>query len=152
MYYTPDKLHKYGLRDTSSCPRCGLEGAGFAHISWFCHDIQQLWLSASKALTDTTDVMLESSPLPMLLGYVREIPKPCRRLIAVGLVLARRRIAMRWMQRLLPVLSDWRTDMIYCNTHSDNYRDLMPVTSRSTDIWGPFRAYLIRTSDAVTFQ
>ena len=77
------------------------------------------------------------------MGYIREIPKQSSRMVAMGLIIAKRRLAMRWMKGPLPTIREWHSDMLYCNIQSDNYRELIPEQSAPRDFRDPYREYLL---------
>lgn len=86
---------------------------------------------------------LPEEPLVALLGFDKLISKGVRKLTAIGLLLAKRRVAMRWMRGPLPTIAEWKTDLAYCSTQSETYNELMPVRCTPKDIWGPYRQYLL---------
>ena len=59
VYYTPQHLYQYGLRDTSACPRCGMEEAGFLHVAWSCTQIQEYWTQVIAVLQCMVDKTIE---------------------------------------------------------------------------------------------
>ena len=137
MYYTPLRLHKLGLRGDSYCQRCGEGEAGFLHLAWSCPPIYSYWSQVLEVMHRMIGEDIDWSPLIVLLGCVMDLPRHCRRLVALGLVVAKRRLAMRWMRGPIPTLREWQTDMLYCNTQTDTYREMMPIHGAPKDFWGP---------------
>lgn len=143
VHHTPSRLFRYGLRDTDSCERCSAPGADFMHLAWGCPPVQDFWSQVFSTLSAITGLPLEPSPLLALLGYTKPIVKDARNLIAMGLLLARRRVAMRWMRGRAPTTAEWHRDMTYCHTQSDTYNELLPPTSRPKTFWSLYTQYTL---------
>ncbi|KAJ1139689.1 hypothetical protein NDU88_006056 [Pleurodeles waltl] len=54
-------------------------------------------------------------------GYNKDVPTATQQLVAIGMLLARRRKALGWARQPLPTLKEWHGDMTYYNTQSDTY-------------------------------
>ncbi|KAJ1185339.1 hypothetical protein NDU88_002132 [Pleurodeles waltl] len=78
------------------------------------------------------------SPLLGLLGYVRDTPLSSRRLHALLLLFAKRRVAIHWGRRRVPAVRDWLADVTYGHTQLITFWELLPAASRPRDIWDPF--------------
>lgn len=130
FYRTPLQLHKIKLREDSNCWKCRREGAAFLHIAWECPGVQDYWCEVAQIISEVLNQTLECSPLVMLLGYVERLEVAGRKLAAMMLVLARRRLAIHWGAPRGPRSSDWLQDITYCQENLSLYWDLMPK-----DIW-----------------
>ena len=75
-------------------------------MAWSCALEQEYWTRVLTVLQQLAEEMIDWSPLVVLLGYVKELPKQCRRLVAMGLVVAKRRLAMWWMWGPVPTLGE----------------------------------------------
>lgn len=142
LYRTPLQLFKIKLRENSNCWKCNCEGAAFLHIAWDCLAIQDYWSEISNIIHAVTGQPVVLSPLVMLLGYVELTCSEFRRLTAMMIVLARRRLAMHWGATRGPRIKDWLQDITYCQEQLTLYWDLQPTASRPKDIWGPFITWL----------
>ena len=109
--------------------------------------IQSYWTQVLDVLGKVGVGVVVWSPFVALLRYVKDIPKPYRRLIAIGLVIAKRRLAMRWIKGPCPTLQEWQSDMLYCSTQLDNYMEMMPIHRAPRDIWGPYRLHLLSVQE-----
>lgn len=86
-------------------------------------------------------------PALALLGYSKHLPKGIRRPVDLGLLLARRRLAMHWMRGPTPTLSQWARDVLYCSTQTENYSELLPPRNRQKNFWGLYKTYLTTTGE-----
>lgn len=142
VYRTPLQLYKIKLRENSNCWKCKREGAAFLHIAWECPRVQDYWHGVASTISEVTGSVLDCSPMVMLLGYVERVNVASRRLTAMMLVLARRRLAVHWGDPRSPSIGDWLRDIVYCQENLTLYWDMMPSSSRPKDIWGPFVDWL----------
>lgn len=133
------RLYRYGLRGTDNCLRCDAPNAHFLHLAWDCAGIRNFWREVIGVVNTMLGCDISETPLVAILGYDKLIPKGVRKLTATGLMLAKRRVAMRWMKAPLPTLAEWKTDLEYCSTQSEAYNELMPLRCAPKDIWGPYR-------------
>lgn len=143
VYYTPERLFQYRLRDTADCERCRAGMTGFMHVAWFCPKIAEFWEKIIHTLNKITGLSLTPDPMLALLGYTRELRKGVRRLIAMGLLLAKRRIVMRWARWPVTSVADWSKDMLYCNMQSELYSELLPPQNHPKCFWGLYEQYFV---------
>ncbi|KAJ1105639.1 hypothetical protein NDU88_003044 [Pleurodeles waltl] len=101
--------------------RCGADETRFIHVVWLCPGIQRFWQTVQKDLEEITGERSELTSLLALLGYNKDVPPATRRLVAIGLLLARHRIALQSARGPLPTLNKWLMDKTYFNTQSDTY-------------------------------
>ncbi|KAJ1093880.1 hypothetical protein NDU88_006969 [Pleurodeles waltl] len=71
-----------------------------------------------------------------LLGYVSVAPAASLKLLAMTLLMAKRRVAMPG-GHLAPRERNWLKDLTYCKERLDEYWALMPATARRHDTWAP---------------
>lgn len=88
-----------------------------------------------------TDFRVTDTPMVGLLGYVKEVPPTRRKLVALLLILAKRRVAMVWGGHRIPREWVW-LDAEYCSDQLSHYWDMMPPKSRLKDIWAHLHNYL----------
>lgn len=135
------RLFRYGLRDTDRCVRCNATGADFLHVAWLCPAVEKFWRHIFQLLTDITGLLIAPDPLLALLGYTKPLRKGVRKLVAMGLLLAKRRIAIRWMRGPAPTIAEWDRDMLFCNTQSDRHNEFLLPSNRPTSFWGLYTQY-----------
>ena len=135
-------LARYDASRSSKCPKCQAPNADFAHMAWNCPLIAQYWAEIFTRLTSMTQVASDPDPLLALLGYVQDIPKPMCRYTAIALLLAKREVAITWGSKYPPKINAWLRSLTYCDTTSELFASLQPLTSRPRDIWQPLRDYL----------
>lgn len=136
VYYTPEHLHRYGLRQSAECERCHEPVADFMHLAWYCPGVLQYWVYIFTAINTILDLQLTPDPALALLGYSRGLPVAVRRLTDMGMLIARRVVARCWMRGPLPTAKRWANDMLYCCTQSELYSDLLPPMSQPKNFWG----------------
>lgn len=142
FYHTAEFLHKLHSRDDSSCWKCKREAATFMHIAWYCPKVSVFWSEVHGIIREVTGHPLQPAPLVALLGYVEEVPPAHRRLTAMMLLLAKRRIAIYWGVPRKTRISEWLSDIAFCQEHLTHFWELMPTSSRPKDIWSPFLTWL----------
>lgn len=140
-YYTPERMHRYGLSESADCPRCYYSPADFMHLAWQCPGIATYWEGIFGELSRIMDQNILQDPALALLGYSKPLPKGIRRTVDMGLLLARRRLAMHWMRGPLPKISQWMHDVLYCSTQTEQYSELLPPRSRPKNFWGLYHTY-----------
>lgn len=129
IYYTPERLHRYGLKD-ATCERCHCELADFLHLAWHCPGVAAFWRTVFKELSLIVETEIQPDPALALIGYSKPFPKKIRRLLDMGLLMARRRVALHWMRGPLPTMTQWSQDLLYCCTQTENFSELLPPKSR----------------------
>lgn len=145
LYITPATQHKIDPSRPLQCLKCGSPHANFAHLSWSCPKLHQYW---SEVHTMTSKILnLSLTPLPeiALLGYTVNFPTKLRQLAGICFLLAKREIALNWGSRSIPTTKAWLSSMVYCNTQSETYINVLSRSSRPKDIWGPFRNFLAKS-------
>lgn len=75
IYLTPVFLHKIHPEASETCPKCKVEGADFAHLTWNCGVIQKYWDTVFRSLSLMVEQSLHPTPLLALLGYVKPLTK-----------------------------------------------------------------------------
>ncbi|KAJ1107218.1 hypothetical protein NDU88_004611 [Pleurodeles waltl] len=116
FYRTPISLKRMGLRETDECWRCGSASASFLHIAWSCPKLKGYWSQIFVSVNQIVGRSDVSSSLPGLLGYVRDTPPAVRRLHALLLLFAKRRVAIHWGRQRVPAVRDWLADVTYGHT------------------------------------
>ncbi|KAJ1104726.1 hypothetical protein NDU88_002135 [Pleurodeles waltl] len=141
FYRTPISLKRMGLRETDECWRCGSASASFIHIAWSCPRLEGYWSQVFVLVNQIVGRSDVPSPLLGLLGYVRDTPPPSRKLHALLLLFAKRRVAIHWGRRRVPAVRDWLADVTYGHTQLTTFWELLPAASRPRDIWDPFASW-----------
>lgn len=149
IYSTPAKQHQIDPSRPHHCPKCFGPQVDFAHLAWTCPALQT---EIHATLADILQMPLTPIPEVAVLGYVANYPKPVRKFTAMPFLLAKREVARKWGGKLKPRVRDWLASMVHCNTSSDVYAELLPLSSRPKDIWGPLRSYLLTVNKPVTTQ
>lgn len=141
-YRTPINLYKMGLRPDDKCWRCGAEGASFLHMAWECPVVWEYWQLIFHSINQILETAVTPSPVQGLLGYVKHTHVSKRKLHAILLLFAKRQLAQLWGSKRKPTQKEWIRSITYGQTQLAIFWDLMPLTSRPRDIWGPFLEWL----------
>lgn len=144
IYRTPTQKFKMGLSTHDRCARCSASKADFSHLAWLCPQVHTYWCEVCAIISEIVSSQVSPDPLLCLLGFVKFHPDATRRLTAMLLVLARRRVSMCWGRRLAPKATLWVEDTSRCQTLLTEFWDLLPTKYRPHDIWGPLVSYLSR--------
>lgn len=88
-YVTQSKLHHIDPTRPDTCPRCKAPNADFAHMTWTCTELGEYWRAVFRELSLMVELEIQPSPLSALFGYVNDYPRPCRRYLAIALLLAK---------------------------------------------------------------
>lgn len=148
----PEKQHKIDPSRPHNCLKCYSPHDDFMHLAWSCQTIQNYWINVHDTLGAIIGMPLTPIPEVALLGYVANYPKTIRKLVAVSFLLAKREIALNWGNKRIPLVKHWMSSLVYCNTNSEIYADLLPQPSRPRDIWGPLRIYLSKKNNPPELQ
>lgn len=111
-------------------------------LTWNCGVIQAYWTEVSRHISLKVEHILDPCPLMALLGYVKPLKNNMRRFAALSLLFAKRQISLKWGVAGPPTIRGWLKDLQTCNTASDDYATLLPVSSRPKNIWQPLKDYL----------
>ena len=141
VYLTPKRLHTIYSDRNLACPRCGETVADFIHMTWACPVIDEYWRLVIEKLSQLTEWNIPLEMKVILLGL---LPSPkqkklTRKFIMLGLVLAKRRIAIRWLSKNPPRIEDWLRDMIEWSIAEEvHMKKIRKDDKRETDIlaWG----------------
>lgn len=150
VYYTPERLHRYGLRDDATCDRCRFSSADFLHLACNCPGIALFWGKIFRELSSIVAFDIPPDPALALIGYSETFPKQIRRLLDMGLLMAKRRVALHWMKGPLPTVTQWSRDLLYCCTQTETFSELLPPRSRPKNFWGLYTAYLMQQESDTT--
>lgn len=111
-------------------------------LAWLCPSIANFWILIFSKLSEITGETLRPDPLLALLCFSKRIRKDIRRLIDMGLLMAKWVVAIHWACGPPPTLTHWPRDMLFCNTQTEAYSELLPPRSRPKNFWGLYKSYL----------
>lgn len=116
--------------------------AGFMHLAWTCPMIESFWHQIFFKLSEITQDTIHPDPLLALLGYSKKLKKSIRCLIDMGLLVAKRVLAIHWSRGSPPTIAQWSRDMIYCNTQTEAYSELLSPRSRPKIFWSLYNDHM----------
>lgn len=114
-------------------------------MSWACPQLHNYWQEITDTITTMVTEQIPNTPLVCILGVQPLKLARRRKFLAVALLLAKRRIAMRWGSKRPPRLKEWIVDMTYCRETLEVYAEEIPQASRPRDFWEPLVQYLQAT-------
>lgn len=94
VYHTPERLHRFGLRADAACDSCRAAEAGFLHLAWNCPGMSHFWGKIFQEISKIVGTEISPDPELALLGYTRGLLKAIRRMVDLGLLMAKQRVAM----------------------------------------------------------
>lgn len=134
-------MHKMGRQGDSCCPRCGQSSPNFWHMMWDCSILQDFRWAVVNLLSDILEIDVPLDPLVWLFGILDEElwSQYTRIMLRESLFLARKTIALRWIDRRPPRLNIWKNLV----NNSIMYEKLVYVNRRGTSkffkIWDSWR-------------
>lgn len=152
IYFTPAMTHKIDPSKPHNYRKCSAPQADFAHLTWTCLKLQHYWERVHYTLGQMINLPLIPTPVVALLGYTVNFPKKIRRFASLGLLLAKREVAVHWGRKSVPTVQNWLHSLAYCNVNSEVYASVMPSTSQPKDILGPYRSYIETIRQASSSQ
>lgn len=135
-------MHKFGLRTDNRCQRYQRPGADFVPIAWACPELEIYWRQVTEALSQMLTDNVPNTPLACLLGIHKIKQVRRRKLLAVALLLAKRRVAIKWDSKRPPRFKNWMSDILYYKESMGTYQECLPMASRPKDFWQPLVAYM----------
>lgn len=116
VYFTRARLWRAGLIASPECLRCGEDVGTLLHTVWQCPPLCRFWGRVLSCLSEVLGWELPTSPrfalLHVMEGVGGNIYK--RHLLWLGLVLAKRDIALVWKASQAPPLSKWKAGLDFC--------------------------------------
>lgn len=111
-YLSPKTLGKIFPNRSNECPPCRTQEADFLHVVWHCPVINSYWIEILDKLEKATGWTASKEMRTVLLGL---LPTPknkklTRKLVMLGLILAKRRIAISWRSPNPPCIKSWLSD------------------------------------------
>lgn len=109
-YLMPSHLHKMGRLDTPSCLHSGHNPANFWHMIWECSVIKTFWREIITFLSEILGRDVPGTPDVCLFNITDEDSWSyhSRIMIRESLFLARKTIALRWMDKRPPRIVIWK--------------------------------------------
>ena len=144
-YITPEKFNKFNGDVPDLCYRCTAEKGTLFHCLWACPKVSEFWLECGQEMQKILDINVVPEPTFFLLGiYPRDhtFKRSTRRFIDIGLLLAKRVIAMSWKSLYKPSIKKWIQEMtMYLPLERITYiiKDKQRLFE---EVWGGFMDYL----------
>ena len=101
FHYTPQQIYRFDSTVVSKCARCGCIGADFMHMFWQCPNLYTYWAGIFETISAMIGEVLAPDEYVAPLGDVHSICGTLRRFVAVASMLAKRKVGVQWMARVL---------------------------------------------------
>lgn len=145
FYWTPSRLFRIGLINSSTCWKCKKETGTFLHLIWDCAMVKPFWGKILKFLETWITVNLPLCPRLCLLGDKSVIPrltKEVHSVLMVGLASAARIILRHWKAPEQPTFQEWKVLM----TETASYEVMLTRIRGKRPVelshWVSFQVYL----------
>lgn len=108
-YRTPVQLHRWGGRDSSACPKCGVHRGDFIHLMWRCPKLHRYWEEVSRRISGLAQIHIPLNPTVYFLGAIEAEMFPGGKYLMITrlMYLARKLIARYWMTPTVPTGKQW---------------------------------------------
>lgn len=144
-YMTPVKLNKFNNDIPDVCIKCDKEKGTIFHCLWQCSQIKDFWEEVKQCIEEILEIKLHLEPKMFLLGIYPancNIRKKHRLFLDIGLLLAKRVIAIAWKEVDRPRIGRWLSELtttLPLEKITYAIRGKQPIFD---NIWGPFNNFL----------
>lgn len=115
IYVTPEKLNKYNSNIPDTCNKCNEDKGNFWHCIWDCRKIGSFWVAVTQTMKQILSKEVVLDPGFLILGLYPEnmrYTKSDRMFIDMGLLQAKRLIALKWKRTREPSITQWIKQMM----------------------------------------
>ena len=111
---TPRRLHIIYPNKDPTCPRCRSLEADFLHMVWLCRVLRGFWTEVVEEVGRAATWPRPLEVKVILLGLILKTKgrKVSRKFVMLGIVLAKRRVAIGWLSRVPPRIEEWWKDIL----------------------------------------
>ena len=124
VYITPEKLNKFNRQIPDLCNKCREDKGTLFHCLWSCPKISEFWEEVRALLQKILSTRLAMEPKLFLLGlYPAGLNIDCcqKIFINIGILQAKRVIALSWKKFGKPSIMQWFKEMSMCLPLEKNY-------------------------------
>lgn len=145
-YMTPVKLNKFYNTIPDVCIKCDKEKGTIFHCLWQCSQIKKFWEEVKQCIEEILEIKLHLEPKIFLLGIYPancNIRKKHRLFLDIGLLLAKRVIALTWKEMDRPRIGKWLSELtttLPLEKITYAIKGKQPIFD---NIWGPFKNFLL---------
>lgn len=144
-YITPVKLNKFNRDIPDFCIKCDKEKGRIFHCLWQCSQVNKFWEEVKQFIEEILQINLQLEQNLFLLGTYPancDIRKMHRIFLDIGLLLAKRVIAIAWKEVQRPRIGKWLSELT-TTLPLEKITDALRGKQLVFDInWGPFSNYL----------
>lgn len=147
LHFSKTKLHKIFPEVSPLCDKCESMEATLSHSYALCPKLQYYWVEIFRFLSVILKVQIEPDPILIILGISEELRKlnvAQQRLLAYGLIAAKKLILLLWKKKEVPSFKHWLTDLTD-TLHLERIRFILKDKLRDFQkIWQPLISHLDR--------
>ena len=146
-YITPEKINKYNSDVPDICIKCEKEKGTLFHCLWQCEEVNKFWEAVRRCIQDIIPIQIPLDAKLFLLGLYPEkynIRKGHRIFLEIGILLAKRIIALSWKKVGMPSLNKWITELSTTLPLEKITYIIKGKESLFNNTWGPFISFLER--------
>lgn len=113
LYYTPEKLFRFGKRQEASCQRCGDGRGDLIHMLWRCPKLHRYWEKLVEEINVIfrSSLAMEARTCLLSLFEKNDMLKDTQTAIIRCLFQGRKIIARKWQAKEPPTVGEWRREV-----------------------------------------
>lgn len=147
-YVTPEKLNKYNNAIPDTCTKCNREKGTLYHCIWQCTEIQLFWQEVKHHLQNILHINIPLVPRLFILGLYPstfKIRKSQNILLDLGILLAKRLVAINWKNINRPSIGRWLSELSTTLPLEKITYTIKHKIHLFHQIWDPFIEYIAKT-------
>lgn len=147
-YVTPEKLNKYNNAIPDTCTKCNIEKGTLFHCVWQCTEIQLFWQEVKQHIQNILHIQIPLVPRLFILGlypYTLRIRKSQKMFLDLGLLLAKRLVAINWKDIIRPSIGRWLSELSTTLPLEKITYTIKHKMHLFHQIWDPFIEYIAKT-------
>ena len=114
VYWTPSRLYRVTLTESSECWKCRDTDGTLVHMLWGCPKVQEYWTAIHGRLERVTGLQIPFSPSLFILGdpaTLRNVAPPLAEWIQTAIMSGRRLLVKEWKAPSAPAPAIWDASM-----------------------------------------
>lgn len=145
QYLTPSKMHYFNSNILDTCIKCGVDRGILFHCIWECPHVKIFWEKVINLLSQIIGDVISLHPKICILNIYPNNFVPAannRTLLTIGLLEAKRCIAMCWKNQKICGLSQWLNGLTSILTMEKITYALRNKLDKFWAIWSKFYNFL----------
>ena len=145
VYITPEKMNKINADIPDTCYRCGKDKGTLFHCLWTCPKVKEFWEEVRRELQEILSIEIKLDPKLFLLGLYppgHRIKRSEIIFLDLGLLQAKRTIALSWKKMGKPSIGHWFKELTVCLPLERITYTIKNKQELFEEIWGRFIQYV----------